>query len=158
MSFYSYSILGYYSDKVIIWFWMFMTLVGIIWFWKFQIIKMYLGLLFLIMCLSFLQAGIPFFGIVYFSSTIGDYQHIELNNNFRIEKTKPSALDAVKIIVYQEKGLFEKEVSRIFFSQLLDELNLPSFNDENILIQSAEVLSATKDIITIDYILKNNYT
>jgi hypothetical protein len=52
--------------------------------------------------------GIPFSGIIYYFSTIDDYQQIKLNKNYRIERTRQQALSIPRIYIYKENGILEK--------------------------------------------------
>ncbi len=79
IGFYDYSFYGYWTDKVIGWLWIVLTILVIIIFWKKRIAKIYLITLCLIIFLSIIPMLIPFFGILYFFTTMGDYERIELN-------------------------------------------------------------------------------
>ncbi|WP_300977801.1 hypothetical protein [Flavobacterium sp.] len=69
-----YSFSGSYSDKVLGWLWLVFTTFIIIKFWKEKTTKKYFLSLLGGIFLSLLPMGIPFLGILYYFSTIGDFQ------------------------------------------------------------------------------------
>ena len=100
--------------------------------------------------------GIPFFGILYYFTTIGDYQQISLNNEYRIERTKQQPLSVPRIYVYKRSGIFEKNMCRPVYTEIIrNVLNAEriknSFNEKNISIQDAKLVSVDNDSIAIEY-------
>ncbi len=160
LSFYDYSYSGYYTDKIVNWSWLFFTVIIIIWFWKKRRVKIYFYSLLIFLLLSILPMAIPFFGILFFFSTIDDYQQIELNNNYRIERTNHQALSIHRIYIYKKKGIIEENIGRPIYSDIVEKvLNL---NMEDILyefeeypIQNAKLIDVNKDSIGIEYQIKN---
>jgi hypothetical protein len=107
-TFYNYSYRGYYTDKLINWIWLFLNLLVILIYYKKKVVKIYLTTLILFIALSIVPMGIPFSGIIYYFSTIDDYQQIKLNKNYRIERTRQQALSIPRIYIYKENGILEK--------------------------------------------------
>ncbi|MBV8326042.1 hypothetical protein [Chryseobacterium sp.] len=154
---YSYS--GYYSDKIINWFWLAMTIFIIIWFWKKKAVRVYFFLLLAIIILSILPMMIPFFGMVHYFSTIGSYQRIQLNDQYRIDRGRPGPLYNPKITVYRNEGIFEKQISRTSYSDIAEDvLQLPSTSPvtaDKQPIQKAKLVNVSKDSIGIEYQILN---
>ena len=156
MTFYDYSYFGYYTDKIVNWLWLVVTLIMIIRFWKTKTVKIYFFSLQSFLLLSILPMGIPFFGILYYFTTIGDYQQISLNNEYRIERTKQQPLSVPRIYVYKRSGIFEKNMCRPVYTEIIrNVLNAEriknSFNEKNISIQDAKLVSVDNDSIAIEY-------
>ncbi len=156
LSFYDYSYLGYYADKIINWLWLGFTFIVIFRFWKRKSIKVYFFSLLALIFLSILPMAIPFFGIANYFSTIGDYQQIELNSTYRIERTRQSALSMPQIYVYEKIGILEKNICRLSYSQIVEEiLNIEryeaSIDIEMLPIQDARLIGFKSDSIGIEY-------
>src|SRR5690606_21161931 len=105
---------------------------------------------------SVLPMGIPFFGILYYFTTIGDYQQISLNNEYRIERKKQQALSVIRIYVYKRSGILEKNICRPVYTEIIrNVLNAEriknSLNEKNIPIQAAILVSVDNDSIAIKY-------
>ncbi|MFN1219313.1 hypothetical protein ACKW6Q_20300 [Chryseobacterium kwangjuense] len=154
LSFNRYSFAGYYTDKVINWLWLASTLFTIIWFWKKKAAKIYGALLVSFVCLSIVPMAIPFFGIVYYFSTIDDFQQIQLDAPYRIERTIPAALSRAKILVYKNEGLLERQVYETPYEQIL-ERKFPDLNNINLPIQNATLVDSEKDSLGIEYRINN---
>jgi hypothetical protein len=156
MSFYDYSLYGYYSDKIINWSWLFFTGTVIVWFWKKKLMRIYFYSLISLILLSILPMAIPFFGILYSFSTIDDYQQIKLNNTYRIERTKNQALSMPRIYIYERKGLIEKNICRPRYAEIIDnvlniERDQEAIDEKGLSIQNAKLISFNKDSIGIEY-------
>ncbi|CAM3075565.1 hypothetical protein DRF59_15925 [Chryseobacterium flavum] len=154
---YSYS--GYYTDKIINWLWLGMTIFMIIRFWKRKMIKVYFVLLLATVILSILPMMIPFFAMVYYFSTFDDYQQIQLNNNYRLERTRPGALYKPQIYIYKKEGILEKKVYKTPYSEVTETvLQTSSVNDmegEKVPIQLAKLVKVSEDSIGIEYQIRN---
>ncbi|TZF92587.1 hypothetical protein FW781_21370 [Chryseobacterium panacisoli] len=155
----NYSFAGYYIDKMINWLWLLMTIFIIIRFWKKKVIKVYFGLLISGIVLSILPMLIPFFGIIHYFSTIGCEQRIQLDDTYRIERGRPGALYQPLITIYKREGIFEKQVSRIPYSDIIEKTVQPSnetyLNDKSLPIQEAKLINANQDSIDIEYRILN---
>lgn len=154
----NYSFAGYYIDKVINWLWLLMTIFIIIRFWKKKVIKVYFGLLISGIILSILPMMIPFFGIIHYFSTIGCEQRIQLNDTYRMERGRPGALYKPLITIYKKEGIFEKQISRIPYSDITDKVTEPSFEtlyEKNRPIQEAKLINVNQDSIGIEYRILN---
>lgn len=158
LTFYDYSYRGYYTDKIIAWTWFLSTIVIIGLYWQSKIAKTYLYTLISLLILSILPMGIPFLGIINYFTTTGDYQQIRVNKEFRIERTKHQALSAHRLYVYQSKGIFEKNICRPPYSEILDKVNNQkiSMNDENLTINSIMLIEFNTDSIGFVYHILNN--
>jgi len=155
LSFYDFSYLGYYTDKIVNWFWLGFTFVIVFRFWKKKLIKIFLLTLIAIVLLSIIPMAIPFFGIVHYFTTIGDYQQIQLNSDYRLERTRQNALSMQRIYVYKKTGILEQNICRPNYALIVDELlNTDSSNSidiDSITIQNAKLVLLNKDKIEIEY-------
>lgn len=160
LNFNQYSYRGYYTDKIIGWLWLGMTVFIIIKLWKKKAIKAYFGLLVAGIILSILPMMIPFFALLSYFSNIDSYQRVSLNDGYRIERYRPGALSKVQIAIYQQKGIFEKRIGKIPYVEVLENvLQRPSFeissDERNEPIQEAKLVNANKDSIGIEYKIMN---
>lgn len=159
LSFYKYSYSGYYTDKMINWLWLAMTVFVIIWFWKKKVIKVYFSFLMLGIILSILPMMLPFFMLVSYFSTIDNYQQIQLDDTYRIESARLGALSKPQIIVYKKEGILEKKIYTTPYSKVAEdmyELSLDSpARAENKPIQGAKIVNVSKDSLGIEYQIVN---
>ncbi|MBA5792527.1 hypothetical protein H1R17_07340 [Flavobacterium sp. xlx-214] len=148
---------GYFTDKIIAWIWIFLTLFFIIIFWKKKYVKIYFFSIVALLSLSVLPMAIPLFGIYFYLTKEGDYQQIEMNNNFRLERTKQQALSLPRIYIYEKYfGILEKNISRPNYSEILQEMFKDSnLNEKETNIQSAKFISKNNDSIGIEYEILN---
>ena len=156
-----YSFYGYWADKLVKWIWLLFTIFISIWFWKKRIIKIYISVLFSLLVLSIIPMAIPFIGIVYSFTTISDYQQIDLNENYRLERTRYSALSMQRIFIYKREGLLEKNIYRTAYSDILE--NILKVNEDfemgnKLSIQNAKLISVSNDSIGIEYTILDKTT
>lgn len=155
LNFNTYSYRGYYTDKIIVWLWLALTVFIIIKLWKKKAVKAYFGVLVAGIILSILPMMIPFFALVSYFSTIDSYQRISLNNDYRIERYRPGALSKPQIAVYQQKGIFEKRIGKTPYEEVLEKVIQRPFDipieDQNTPVQEAKLITANKDSIGIEY-------
>ncbi|WPO90456.1 hypothetical protein [Chryseobacterium sp. YR459] len=154
----NYSFAGYYIDKIINWLWLLMTIFIIIRFWKKKVIKIYFGLLISGIILSILPMMIPFFGIVHYFSTIGCEQRIQLDDTYRLERGRPGVLYNPLITIYKKEGIFEKQILRTPYSEIIDKVSEPSSEtlyEKTRPIQDAKLMSVNNDSIGIEYQIMN---
>lgn len=148
---------GYFTDKIIAWIWIVLTLFFIIIFWKKKYVKIYFFSIVVLLSLSVLPIAIPLFGIYFYLTKEGDYQQIEMNNNFRLERTKQQALSLPRIYIYEKYfGILEKNIGRPNYSEILQEMFKDSnLNEKETNIQSAKFISKNNDSIGIEYEILN---
>jgi hypothetical protein len=155
LTYYDYSFEEYYTDKIVNWTWLGLTITFIFLFWKKKLIKIYFFSLLTFLGLSILPMAMPFMGIVLYLTTIGDYQQIELNDQYRIERTKQQVISIQRIYIYQKKGLFEKNICRPIYSEIIKKTTKvkdeSKFDDTDIIIQDAKFISINNDSIGIEY-------
>jgi len=155
LTFYNYSYSGYLTDKIIAWCWLIFTVMIIVFFWKKKSIKIYFFSLVTFLFLSILPMGVPFFGIVYYFSTIDDYQQIVLNDTYRIEITQQLVLSSPRIYIYKRVGLLEKNICRPLYREVKEIVstiqNDANIKDENISIEDAQLITTHKDSLGIRY-------
>ena len=160
LNFNKYSYSGYYTDKIIGWLWLAMTIFIIIRLWKKREIKVYFGLLITGIILSILPMMIPFFALVSYFSTIDSYQRIQLNNNYRIERYRPGVLSKPQIAIYKQDGIFEKRIGKTPYVEVLEKVlqrsssDIPS-DEQKEPIQESKLINVTKDSIGIEYQIIN---
>lgn len=156
LNFNQYSYSGYYTDKIISWLWLAMTVFIIIRLWKEKAIKAYFGLLIAGIILSILPMMIPFFALVSYFSTIDSYQRIQLEDNYRIERHRPGALSKPQIAIYKQEGILEKRVCKTPYVEVLEKVlqlpwvDIPSEKKQEP-IQEAKLVKANKDSLGIEY-------
>ena len=155
----NYTFAGYYVDKIINWLWLLMTIFIIIWFWKKKVIKIYFGLLISGIILSILPMMIPFYGILLYFSTLGCDQRIQLDDTYRMERGRPGALYNPLITIYKKEGIFEKQISRLPYSNIIEKTVQPSqdtyLDGKKLPIQKAKLISVNQDSIGIEYQIMN---
>lgn len=156
MSFYDYSYYGYWTDKIINWIWLVLTVTVTSWFWRNKMTKIYFFSLLTLILLSVFPMAIPFFGIVYSFSTIDDYQQIKLNDTYRIEKTRQQALSLPRIYVYKRIGFLEKNICRPAYREIIENvLDLNEYesgvDERKISLQKVRFISFNSDSIGIEY-------
>lgn len=159
ISFYGYSFSGYYADKIINWIWLGFTIFIIVYFWKKKSVRIYFYSLLILIGLSILPMAIPFFGIVYYFSTIGDFQQITINETYRLERTRPNVMAKGNIIViYENQGLLEKTIatSQCLTCMAMYVSDSPEEIKDN--IDDAQLVKITKDSITIEATVENKET
>jgi hypothetical protein len=135
-----------------------MTIFIIIRFWKKKVIKIYFGLLISGIILSILPMMIPFFGIVHYFSTIGCEQRIQLDDTYRLERGRPGVLYNPLITMYKKEGIFEKQILRTPYSEIIDKVSEPSSEtlyEKTRPIQDAKLMSVNNDSIGIEYQIMN---
>lgn len=154
-----YSLAGYYTDKIINWLWLAMTVFIIIRFWKKKGIKVYFGILISGIILSILPMMIPFFNILLYFSTLGCDQQIKLNNIYRMERGRPGALYNPMITVYKKEGIFEKQTARVLYRDITEDILPPSLqritDERELPIEEAKLVNVNYDSIGIEYHIKN---
>lgn len=154
LSFYGYSYAGYYTDKIIGWLWLLLSVVMIARFWKRSITKVIAGGMLVLLLLSLMPMLVPFYGMVYYFSTMGNKQRITLNNQYRIERTRRGALAMEEMVVYKRWGILEQRISVTPWSDVAEEIMhvLPEyFYKANPGIERARLLLVHKDSIGIVY-------
>lgn len=156
LTFNDYSYLGYYSDKIINWLWLGFTFIIIFKFWNKKSIKVFFFILVSIVLLSILPMAIPFFCIINYFTTTGDYQQIQLNSNYRIERTRQNSLSMERIYVYEKKGILEKNICRPDYFQIAEKVLSIKTSDNSIdidslFIKSAKLIRINNEEIEIKY-------
>ncbi|ASE63843.1 hypothetical protein EGY07_17690 [Chryseobacterium indologenes] len=154
-----YSFSGYYTDKIINWMWLAMTLLIILRFWRKKVVKAYFAVLIFSVLLSMLPMMIPFFALVNYFSTLDDYQQIQLDKIYRIERTRRNVLDKPKVYIYKNEGIVEKEIYKVPYLEIVEKVFQDHFtNDiagEAQPIQKAKLVSVDKDSLGIEYEIMN---
>lgn len=155
---------GYWTPKIIGWTWLVGTLILIIVFWRKRLARFYGAWLLSMVILSILPMAIPFFGLVYFFSTVNDYQQITLNDTYRLEVTKYQALSMPRIFIYQKQNaVFELNTHRPFFDDIAEAILEPKTEDERLQIfesppylDNARFVSENADGIFVEYELQGH--
>ncbi|UKB84583.1 hypothetical protein LF887_02705 [Chryseobacterium sp. MEBOG06] len=156
LSFNNYSFSGYYMDKVINWLWLAMTVFIIIRFWKKKGAKIYFGILLSGTILSILPMMIPFFGMVLYFSTTGCDQHITLDDTYRMERGRPGVMSNPMITIYKKEGIFEKQISRTPYLDIIEQIQSSShINEKELPVQGAKLININNDSIGIEYQIMN---
>ncbi|WP_158976252.1 hypothetical protein [Cellulophaga sp. L1A9] len=97
--------------------------------------------------------AIPFFGIVHYFSTLNDYQQLNLNDTYRIERTKHQVLSAQRVYIYEKSGILKKNIARPTYSSILEKIGINNSLDDfrKMPIQDATLIIVNKDSIGILY-------
>ncbi|SNR17210.1 hypothetical protein [Tenacibaculum jejuense] len=156
LSFYDYSYSGYYSEKFINWTWLSMTFLIVFRFWKKRFIKIFSIVLISIILLSILPMAIPFLGILNYFSTYGDYQQIQLNSKYRLERTKHHPLSPQRIFIYEKKGILEKNICRSNYDEIIANVLSLEHNEYKLLpLQYCKLIEANETEVKIEYQILN---
>lgn len=156
MAFYDYSYNGYYADKIINWMWLILSLIMIVRFWKKKIARFFLLSVIIIVLLSILPMAVPFFEILNHFTVEGGAQRFKLDDNYRLERTRPYGLSEESICIYQRIGVLERIICRMPDVDLLeDALNNDASRfrimDKSPQIQDARLIAIDKEGISIQY-------
>ncbi|MDR6465988.1 hypothetical protein [Chryseobacterium sediminis] len=155
----NYSFAGYYTYKIINWLWLLITIFIIVRFWKKKVIKVYFGLLISGIILSILPMMIPFYNILLYFSTLGSNQRIQLDDIYRMERGRLVVFSNPLITVYKKEGIFEKQISRILYSDIIEKTVRPSkdtyLDGKRLPIQEAKLINVNQDSIGIEYRILN---
>ncbi len=139
--------------------WLAMTLLIILRFWRKKVVKAYFAVLIFSVLLSMLPMMIPFFALVNYFSTLDDYQQIQLDKIYRIERTRRNVLDKPKVYIYKNEGIVEKEIYKVPYLEIVEKVFQDHFtNDiagEAQPIQKAKLVSVDKDSLGIEYEIMN---
>jgi len=159
MSYYDYSYSGYWPDKIVNLIWLLLTVMLVIIFWQTKLARGYLCTLLVLIVLSILPMGIPFLAILYQFTTIGDYQQISLNENYRIERTSQQALSRPRVYIYERYWIFEKNIARpaylpIVEKTLASQSDSMEINEKRLAIQQAKLIYIDPNYIVIEYQIK----
>lgn len=102
------SLAGYWSDRLLFWFWAFGTLACLIVFWKSLLTKIYLALLVAGVILSILPMMLPFWAITLAATGLerGDWVSPP-DGKYRVQIIK-SVMSKPQLQVIENMGLFEK--------------------------------------------------
>jgi hypothetical protein len=108
--------------------------------------------------LSILPMMLPFFAMVYYFSTVDDYQQIELNDTYRLERTRPSALQKPQIYIYKKQGIIEKEIYKTPYFYVVENVLQKSVlepEESQLPVQNARIINISKDSLGIEYQIRN---
>ncbi len=96
--------------------------------------------------------GIPFFGIVYYFSTIDDYQQKKLTETYRIERTRQNALATQRIYIYQKHGILEHNICRPIYKEIVAKvLDSDTITNTALPIQNCKLIAVNDNEIKIEY-------
>lgn len=115
------SLRGYYSDVVLSWLWLISSFVIIIVFWKKLMAKLLLVAIIGTFAISIMAMMMPFFALLLSSTSLGLYQNIDLNKNYRAQIVGYSAMGRPWFEVIEKKGLLEKRIIKCTDSQLMND-------------------------------------
>ena len=101
---------GYWSDRVIFWLWLLVTLLVVISFWKNIWTKIYFCLLVATLILTILPMAIPFFGLLLAGSGSGRLNHFSLENNMRVQTVGYGIMGRPRLQIVKDGLLFDKIV------------------------------------------------
>lgn len=101
---------GYWSDRVIFWLWLLVTLLVVISFWKNIWTKIYFSLLVATLILTILPMAIPFFGLFLAGSGSGRLNHFSLENNMRVQTVGYGVMGRPRLQIVKDGLLFDKIV------------------------------------------------
>jgi len=104
------SLIGYYSDVILFWMWLGLTIIVIVIFWKKILAKIMLSGLILGLICSILPMMLPFYTLVLSMSSFGLRMTKDLNENYRAQIVGYSVLSPPWLEIIEKKGIIEKRV------------------------------------------------
>lgn len=128
------SLIGYYSDAILFWIWLALSLTVIIVYWKKIFAKILLSGFLLALIVSILPMMLPFYTMLLSMSSMGLKISKDLNKNFRAQIVGYSVLGHPWLEIIEKRGLLEKRIIICLDNEI---------NDESTDFR----LGATKDII-----------
>lgn len=112
------SFVGYWSDRILFWFWLLLTLYILAIYWRKMAVKIYGLLLFLGLFLSILPMGLIFFGILLSVTGKGRLAKFSLADKTRVQVVNYGLIGRAKIQIVKDGFLFDK----IIYDAPLDEI------------------------------------
>ncbi|PUV24735.1 hypothetical protein [Sphingobacterium athyrii] len=104
------SLIGYYSDVLLFWTWLGLSILVIVVFWKKILAKIMLSGLILGLICSILPMMLPFYTLILSMSPFGLEMTKDLGENYRAQIVGYSVLSAPWLEVIEKKGIIEKRV------------------------------------------------
>jgi hypothetical protein len=144
------SIIGYWSDRVLFWIWLVLTVVVIVKSWRRRGTKIYAALLVLLLILSMVPMMIPFFSIILVGFGLERDYAKNIDEKIRIQQVNKSLLSRATLEVIEKKGIYEQKIGSFNSNQLGDEETPYSIQDLNTL----QVLKRAGDSIQVELIFK----
>jgi len=108
------SLAGQLSDKILFWIWLIMTIIiAIKFFTHKKWLKWYIGIVGILIILSIIPMGMPFFALIEFAANTKFERRIE---NYRLRDGEAGLIDQTSIIkVVRNMGIIEIEIDEIEF-------------------------------------------
>lgn len=104
------SLIGYYSDVLLFWIWLGLTMAVIVIFWKKILAKIMLSGLILGLICSILPMMLPFYTVMLSMSSYGLRMKKDLNENYRAQIVSYSVLSPPLLEIIEKKGIIEKRI------------------------------------------------
>jgi len=119
--FYKISGRGYYSDVILCWSWFWGSILVIVLFWKKIGAKLLLAAMTGALVLSFLPMAIPFYALLFSSTSLGLWLDKDLNKSYRAQIVGYSVMTHPVLQVIEKRGVWEKQVFQCRDADLLND-------------------------------------
>jgi len=150
--FWKMSFAGYWSDRVIFWFWLVLTPVITFSWWRKLWAKIYFWLILAGLILTVIPMAIPFFAIYLSATGKGRLNHFTMKNNFRVQTVGYGVMGRPRILLVKNGLLFDKV--------LLEEGDEIEKNDSTQLYvrnaKNAKFIKQSDSSITIKYFFEKD--
>ncbi|KFC21306.1 hypothetical protein [Epilithonimonas lactis] len=133
--FYQISLAGYYSDIILLWLWLLMSLVVIVLFWKKILAKVFLGLMVVTLVLSIAPMGLPFYTFILSMTSAGLRLDKDLNDKYRGQIVGYGVMVYPWLEIIEKHGLLERKILEC------TEMQLEAFGKERIDVKFETQLS-----------------
>jgi beta-lactamase regulating signal transducer with metallopeptidase domain len=147
---FSISLTGYYSDKVLFWTWLVLTVIVVSTEFKKKWARIYSLTLGIIVVLSMLPMMIPFLSIIGFAFANDINSSYELVSPYRIHETSPPGPIIPRIQLMKNLGVLEKVVGDTEFKFQIDSTSYRLYDAKSIEIQSVDKLERIRIRFTFD--------
>ncbi|OOG18536.1 hypothetical protein BWD42_00680 [Sphingobacterium sp. CZ-UAM] len=104
------SLIGYFSDVLLFWIWLGLTMAVIVIFWKKILAKIMLAILILGLICSILPMMLPFYTVMLSMSSYGLRMKKDLNEKYRAQIVGYSVLSSPWLEIIEKRGIIEKRV------------------------------------------------
>ena len=148
---YKISLKGYYSDIILFWLWLGLSIAVIISYWKKILAKLLLVAMVLAIILSILPMAIPFYALIFSTTPYGLKLNKDLNDNYRAQIVGYSVMAYPTLQIIVKKGLLEKQVFQCADFDLLNDEPEVKIRDAKDVV----LVSETDSKLTLSLIYSN---
>ena len=149
---------GHNSNHIIAISWLLASVFMVIRFWKQLVTKVLVAVSMMLIILSILPLGIPFYHMLQFTFGVGHHERFELSEEYTVECNDIVLWGSI-IQIYERKGMLEELVVHDWndlmeaLVEREDSLAGIRYTRDESAVQAAELVSVTEDSITVNYSL-----